>query len=380
LAATAWQDEQRIDSLDGLRGFAVLAVIVCHLFPELDQPDHWLGRIYNGVIEAGWSGVDLFFVLSGFLITGILVRNRQSANYFRSFYARRILRIFPLYYILCIIVIFILPAMPFPASWDLHRQPGNPLYYFLFFNNFSAWLEVPAYKFLSVCWSLAIEEQFYLVWPFLLWWLSRDKALYACIGVFVGTIALRNFLFLAQEVPAETVFRMTFTHLDGIAIGSITALALSDRLRYERLTRMLRQQGWLTGPLLLGVFLYCAINPGESRHLSYHPVMVSVGYPLFALVFCCLLLHCVLGESWVTHVLRSPAMRRVGKYSYAMYLLHFPASSLTKLALHSAGLLEATSRTPLPFFLSLVLTYALAALSWQLLESRFSALKKRFPF
>ncbi len=129
------QEESRVPVLDGLRGFAALYVIACHYLPHSLLPNARVLQKLWGVVDMGWCGVDLFFVLSGFLITGILIRAHGSDNYFSSFYARRMLRIFPLYYALCIVALIIVPMIP--KLTDFAPQgDGVTLYYWLFLQNF----------------------------------------------------------------------------------------------------------------------------------------------------------------------------------------------------------------------------------------------------
>lgn len=388
-ARTAGRERRhRLPVLDGLRGFAVLYVIFLHFFLTPLDAAGPLKRALYGIIELGFTGVDLFFVLSGFLITGILLTNASSDRYFSAFYARRLLRIFPLYYLLCLVCIVVIPAIPFFARYDYFWEgaPASPVYYWLFLNNFDLFLPIRHNLMLGVCWSLAIEEQFYLAWPLVIRLLGKHRALHASVALFVLSALLRNLLHYGYGVDALPLYHATFTHLEAITLGSIIAILRTDPERYRRPLRLLAAQWKLTLPALVACALYGGLFPdfaAADPHLYLHPVMVTAGYTLSALVYGGLLLHCLDGESVLTRTLDTAPMRRCGKYSYAMYLLHVPAWFLTmKLGFLAARLtgLDGLQSPVLVFAVGLPLTYLLAALSWRWLESRANALKDRFPY
>jgi peptidoglycan/LPS O-acetylase OafA/YrhL len=164
---------QRVASLDGLRGLAVLLVLAHHSAQTAGRPDHPLNLFLNGILLAGWTGVDLFFVLSGFLITGILYDARGRANYFRTFFMRRFLRIFPLYYVSLLILVVLLPALLPPDPALQHMQQELPWYWAFLANVRIAYAGWSESSYILHFWTLAVEEQFYIVWPFLVFSLSR---------------------------------------------------------------------------------------------------------------------------------------------------------------------------------------------------------------
>ena len=149
----------RLPQLDGIRGIAILLVIFHN--ETVKYPFLYLDRIFAN----GWMGVDLFFVLSGLLITGILLDTRQSAGYFKNFYARRCLRTWPLYYASLLLMFGIIPLL-LPAQGKIVFERSSPWWAFpLYLQNFLIPAPEKATGLLGVTWSLAIEEQFYLVWP-----------------------------------------------------------------------------------------------------------------------------------------------------------------------------------------------------------------------
>jgi len=161
-----------VPALDGLRGIAIILVMLHHF--TYYRPTSGIDEQIVSVLIFFWTGVDLFFVLSGFLITGILLDTRGNERYFTSFYARRILRIFPLYYLILFLALVVLPKFPAvhtvligqDASVDL--PPQWP--YWLYLTNFSIADRGWVHGWVDVAWSLAIEEQFYLIWPLVVWW------------------------------------------------------------------------------------------------------------------------------------------------------------------------------------------------------------------
>jgi peptidoglycan/LPS O-acetylase OafA/YrhL len=160
----------RIAALDGVRGLAVLVVIVHNAAWVTGESRHFLTKLFGAAAAAGWVGVQLFFVLSGFLITGILLETRDRAGYFRSFYLRRTLRIFPLYYALVAVTVFVVAPLSTDAVWASQVYERQWAYW-LYVSN---WVSPFGHGIsgFSHLWSLAVEEQFYLVWPLMVWWLG----------------------------------------------------------------------------------------------------------------------------------------------------------------------------------------------------------------
>jgi peptidoglycan/LPS O-acetylase OafA/YrhL len=168
----------RWPELDGLRGAAILMVFLLHYVTDSRSHEGNFGLLYHfaQIFRLGWSGVDLFFVLSGFLIGGILLDARSTSNVFRTFYTRRIHRILPIYYVL--IAVYLTGSYAV-AKWNLLgsapyvENPLHPVAYFLFLQNIVKASPSPFYHYLvSPTWSLAVEEQFYLIAPFLIGYLS----------------------------------------------------------------------------------------------------------------------------------------------------------------------------------------------------------------
>jgi peptidoglycan/LPS O-acetylase OafA/YrhL len=231
---------KHIKALDGLRGIAILLVLVHHLLQYRQDPS-LLGRIINGVAGVGWSGVSLFFVLSGFLITGILFDSKGGENYFRNFYARRTLRIFPLYYLFVLLCTVVFPlwsvtaaAKPADSSWMWWCYLGN--YHYAFHHSTSeGWL--------NAFWSLAVEEHFYLIWPAFVFLLNRVTLMRVAACCMVLGECCRAYFILHHNVYAPYVW--TPCRMDDLALGALVALAVrgADGLA------PIRRVAWVFAPL-----------------------------------------------------------------------------------------------------------------------------------
>ena len=220
----------RYPALDGIRGLSVLGVLANHLGLQT-IPESWgLYPIY-WFSKVGWIGVDLFFVLSGFLITSILLSQRMSSRYFLNFYAHRSLRILPLYYALLFVVFYIAPSLD-PAIGSFEGQTKS---YWLFYSN--AWLlrdlgllSIYWIPVLSPTWSLAVEEQFYIAWSLAVWSLSVKTLARIVLFIIPAGIALRCILLQWSQwnIPGylSRIFFFTLTHLDGLCVGILLCLAI----------------------------------------------------------------------------------------------------------------------------------------------------------
>lgn len=264
----------------------------------------------------GWSGVDLFFALSGFLITGILLDSKGAPNYFSSFYARRFLRIFPLYYA-TLAIIFVTAA----AAPDLLRirtlvpESRDWWTYFAYLQN---WPLVqrggsPRANIVGHFWSLAVEEQFYLVWPLCVWLLSRRVLFRLCCAGIAGALLFR--CILVSLYGGETlVIHRTASRMDCLLIGSALAIAIREGWPITRRTiRLLAIAG---GALVL---LIAVFRPLEL--IETNTFMQTIGVTGFALLSASLIGTILSGGGRVFHL---RPLRALGKYSYGIYVLHQP--------------------------------------------------------
>lgn len=384
-------------ALDGIRGLAILLVMVFHM--NMIAGVHTVDATAKFVSSAGWTGVDLFFVLSGFLITGILLDTKHGEGYFRLFYARRALRIFPLYYAVVAFSLIVLPALashlPATAKAKLDRFGtigGDEWMYWTYLSNFAiASAEKFRHGILDISWSLAIEEQFYLVWPAVVYFLSRERLIYACIGAVFFAIGFRCWLVWSGAHPIA-VHLLTPCRLDALAVGAFIAAVARGPGGFEVLCRYGRAVGLAAFAIVTAAFGYRFISntgrPGEEGFASANlPEIQTVGLTLIAIAFGGLLVH-VLAQvrsaephkPWLVRLFESSLLRAFGKYSYAMYLFHLPIRAVIRDTVFGKDLKWiANSQIGMQIVftgVSIAATFGLAWLSWNLFEKRFLALKK----
>lgn len=394
-----------VPALDGLRGLAILVTFPLHFMlavaPQSAAADPAAYAI-NYVREAGWIGVDLFFVLSGFLITGILYDAkpgeprgaRGAKHYFAAFYMRRALRIFPLYYLFLIAVFVVLPALGRPHYVEnLHVPPRDQLWAWLYLVNAQivAWYPRGVAWSTGTFWSLAVEEQFYLLWPsVVLLCASRFGLVRICAAMILGAIAFRtgDALFWTHGLAA---YHLPFGRMDAFAVGALAALAVRAPGGPARVGRLAGRA--LAAAAVAFAVLYATTDGLQRRYVG----LQMVGYTVVAVFFGALLCYVVSrGESRLAGLFRHPALRFFGRYSYAMYLVHLPLAQMIAVLLFNrygpAGNLFAPgaprgmlfgSHAPMIVLYMLVSTAATAAvalLSWHLVEKRVLALKDRFPY
>ncbi|HYW14306.1 MAG TPA: acyltransferase [Longimicrobium sp.] len=363
-----------IPALDGLRGCAVLGVLLLHFSSAMATPAGAPARLVKQAFSPGWTGVDLFFVLSGFLITGILADARHTPHRYRTFYMRRALRILPLYYGF-VILLFVLPPL---LGGRAYTTPFiDQLPYWLYLQNFRP-LDNGALDFAAHLWSLAIEEQFYLVWPLLIFTLSRKGALWMCAGCVAGALVYRVASVLTVD-DLRTVYFLTPGRVDGLGLGGAIALMARGPGGSPRMRRM--------APAVLAVSL--AVLAGAALHPSgFNPggaYMVTVGYTALAFFFGAVLVLAVDGQPpLLARLLSGSVLRFFGRYSYGLYVVHVPLIALGRLAGVSpdgfagtrwelAGLLGYVA-------LMSVATVLAALASWHLYEKHFLKLKARFAY
>jgi peptidoglycan/LPS O-acetylase OafA/YrhL len=364
--------------LDGLRGLAILAVMIYH--QTILTSDNTIDQIFLRFAEFGWCGVDLFFVLSGFLITGILLDAREAPHYFKNFYARRALRIFPLYYAVLIFCLGLLPLFPHLKVANFSRIAGDEAWYFLYLQNYvMAWRGAFRHGILDVTWSLAIEEQFYLVWPFVVLLLRPRALLGLCLAVILFVPVLRG-VALAYWVSPLAVYVATPTRLDGLAAGAFAVLAVRQARSVQQLLPTSRLLAGAAGVGVLGVWLTPKGYSWES------PLTATVGFSLLAVFFAAMLLLAVGSRpgKLLHRTLTHPFMRAFGKYSYSMYLFHLPLRALLRDTVYNNSRFPTVGGSRLPgqvlFYLAATaLTFAVSWLSWHLLEKQFLKLKRFFP-
>ncbi len=373
-----------VAALDGIRGLAILLVMLTHF--TLVHSGPILDRLVGTAGRFGWSGVDLFFVLSGFLITGILLDAKGSPNFLRHFYARRALRIFPLYFAFLFLATLLVPALPF--AWTGLFPVGDwtkPLYW-LYLSNFAITISPDvANDMLGPTWSLAIEEQFYLAWPLLVLVLSRRALLWTCgLGVVLSVASRTAFVTLGAD--RLWAYVLTPCRMDGLAIGCLVAIVLRDGSgtgvigRARELVRGARVLSTVAGLTILAIIAYHRTTgflggPGQA-----------VGHTVIAALFAGLLVMTLASPraGWLTRFFTQRWLRTLGKYSYALYLFHMVIHRLVREYVYGLEDFHTLMGSRLPgqlVFYAICTSLSLAAawVSWHVLEKHFLRLKRLFP-
>ncbi len=362
-----------ISSLDGVRGIAILMVVVFH------------ARLAN----YGWLGVQLFFVLSGFLITGILWKERVSANTlgfkFKKFWTRRALRIFPLYfgYLLALGVVYVLFHFP---PYYLKFIPYLLTYTFNYTRTLPLWQDNPLF---TQLWSLCVEEQFYIVFPFIIFLCPPRFTKIFMLSVIVLAPFIRLALtrhYLGEGVSALTAgdatCRNTLSHMDAFFLGGlIPVFRLGERVR--------RPTAWFFAFLAVALGAGLANFLASPRQFSY---FFELGYPQFsirnafemwgytcadALFAAFILLVISRPAARLPRVLSAPWLVRIGQVSYGMYVFNLAVW------MYFFDRLRVGGEQPIWFLMLLfipylLIVYGLAELSYRFYEVRFIRLKDRF--
>jgi peptidoglycan/LPS O-acetylase OafA/YrhL len=306
----------RIPVLDGWRGFAILVVVIHNagvLLWHLHPGAHPSVAIAHTVLDAGWVGVQLFFVLSGFLITGILLDDLGSPKFFRDFYIRRSLRIFPLYFAFLFLALIVVPTLGLDPSVAQEAE-ADGLWYWLYLANWKPLLELDNGP-LRHLWSLAVEEQFYLVWPLLVYSSGVRRFRWIAAGVVAGSIVSRAFMY--EWGPDSTyLYYFTNARADSLALGALMAIALRTPSWREALDR------WQI-PALASVTIVLALVVALDRGFhQFAPRTMLLAQTVISAWFGLLMWASMRTQTGYARTLQSLAQSRtlrvLGKYSYAI--------------------------------------------------------------
>jgi peptidoglycan/LPS O-acetylase OafA/YrhL len=373
-------ESRHLPELDGVRGIAIYGVLISHgvNFLRLVSLDTTWGLLTMRALLPLWGGVDLFFTLSGFLITGILLRSRERPTYFRSFYARRALRIFPIYYAflvfqLCLGLVF------HKLGRVLPHRPLEIASYFFYIQNWPIfWLDWTGMTgIMGVYWSLAVEEQFYMVWPTIIRFFRARLLLGICIAGFLLGWVERYFLIQRHGIVIG-VLQWPFSRLDGLFLGAAIAL-------YQHISGRRVPLAWAAGLFAAGALLYgyvVVLHPDELAGSALH--IWTSGVSGFALMSAGLIAAAQHRPPWLHRILTLPPLTTAGTYSYGMYVYHlviytFFATFITHTVVPIFGLYP----NPLVCFLgiltAILLTMGFAALSFRFFERPILSLKRYFP-
>lgn len=371
LAAQTRVDPRHIPVLDGIRGLAILLVTIYRFnggFDGVGVSDSFVFRLAT----IGFRGVDLFFVLSGFLITGILLDSKGQPNYLRNFYARRALRIFPLYYGALALALIILPMFSDTAASVFSEARQHQSWLWLYGTNvLQSLLGEWPFGCFNHFWSLAVEEHFYFVWPFVILFASQRTAIATCVGTICLSLAARvTWLVLGGNDVAPEVF--TLFRADALAIGALMALLIRQPNDRKRLESWSRSAGYL---LALALTIVTISN---RRWLT-------IPDTFFAAMFGCMIVSVVSApkSALVSRFFGSKFLRFFGKYSYGMYVFQYPLipilAPFLSVELLSRTLGNSSAGRIAYIILMTTVTTGLAIMSWYLFERHFLSLKYLFP-
>ena len=371
----------RIPELDGLRGVAIGMVVICHYLEFGFVTRHGsLGAYLKALPGLSWSGVDLFFVLSGFLIGGILLDARESSNYFAVFYTRRFFRIVPIY-----VVILLL----FPLAEAAIRSAQAGAFSWLFANSMpwysyatftqNIWMVLRGNyggNWLAPTWSLCVEEQFYLTLPLLIRLLSRQRLVPWLLVFICSAPVLRSILVWHSGANVMRELVVMPCRADALLMGVLAAVIMRDAGWRERIARSRRLFPALLTGLLAGVALLARFAPGISFRL-----MRTVGFTWLALFYACILLFAILRQdSWLSRSLRNRLLMWLGSIAYGVYLIHQAVQGLVfgYFGERAPGIWQWGD---LKFVvISLGVTLAVAAISWQWFEKPFLRLGHKYRY
>jgi peptidoglycan/LPS O-acetylase OafA/YrhL len=367
----------RFPALDGIRALAVLMVFAFH-YGGGAHGGKVLGLV-NAIRLQGWAGVDIFFVLSGFLITGVLYDTRRDSQFFRRFYARRALRIFPVYYLVAALLLAL--TQIFHYAWQTTH-----LLLLVFLGNIPGDLNPALYQvratspaadiYLGHLWSLCVEEQFYLLWPLLVWTIrGRIKLLWTAAGLSLVALLLRVWLVFGSgfDLRGGWLLKMLPFHLDTLLIGAILALLLRGDLpkRWQRGSR------WLFIAAIGALAIGFTLDPAGSGRW-----MPTIGFTLIAMAAAGLIGWATIPDSAVFRLFTMRPLMILGRYSYGFYVYHllFAAGWAALTAILTRRLHSAMAASAIVLVVNFIVTFLVAKGSYDLVEVRFLKGKQRFAY
>ena len=348
--------------LDGLRALCFLSVFFFHCNIE--------------GFQLGWAGVSVFFTISGFLITEILINSKNSNSYFKSFYARRALRIFPIYYlyILLATLLFILIKRYFP----------NDFFYYLFYSPNILWVSSnftsDLQPVMAHLWTLAIEEQFYIIWPAIIYFIPLRSLSTTCSLMIAAALIYRmTNIYIGGCFYCTSI--LLPSQLDLLAFGGLLACFKNGLIQNDKIKYLIKTS-WIIGLVGLTIIIF-TVGVNNGNVLSGYDLLKSpenyqmnifTGQIFFflALIAVGLIKFCYEYKiSFFHNMLSQPFLRKIGKLSYGLYLYHWPVILIVKHFINNKYLVA---------IIALIFSYGIALMSFQLVERYFNNIKHKFQY
>jgi peptidoglycan/LPS O-acetylase OafA/YrhL len=365
-----------VPALDGIRGLAILLVLFDHLFWANGHTGNRLLDFISILRDASYVGVNIFFALSGFLITGILLDTIQTPHFFRNFYARRTLRIFPLYY--GVLFVLLLITRPLHITWS-----GWQYFYLTYSANLVVWqrpqLLMPHLNF-NHFWSLQVEEQFYLVWPFIVYRVrDHTRVIRLALAICFAVLLIRIGIVLARPWLHNPYlpYSPTFSCADNLLYGCCLATLFRTSLR-DRILHFAPRIFFLCAAILIAVGI---LNGGLNWNTSVF--IPTIGFSLIGIASASLIAMSLRNGSLPQKLFSNSWLRFFGKYSYGLYVFHYSVSAALNPPLraffdarfHNKGIGVLAGAV-----ICLVVSILIALASYHLYEVHFLRLKRLFSY
>lgn len=369
-----------IQELDGLRAVGLCLVLLNHF--TLTAFPRWLFQLGN----LGWIAMDSFFVMSGFLIAGILLDSRDKPHFFGKYYLRRALRIFPLYYAVLLIWYLILTRTNYGSDYrNMLQYWGSPGWFTFYLGNVREAVVPLSFQKISPTvrwaygplWSLQVEEQFYLLFPLAVAFLKKNHLRNLLIAAACLSPMIRILLYCWQPNNSELQYTLLPCHCEGIALGALIAIRFRSgpwRIPAGKLT------AWMCC-LMAAAMAGSVLTTWRTRAEAWDTVWNRLaGYSISSLACACLVLWLICNRgSGATRFLRLSPVRYLGEISYGVYLLH-PVSHWMVLEANKKHWIHLKANDPMYVVYGVGLSVALAVISWHCFEGLFLRLKDKIPY